>query len=182
HTTLKFPTLAVPLIDDEPVDVWADDGETLRPEVHRILGMIAEADAVLASGHMAPASILALFEAARDAGVRRMILNHPNFVIEASQAEAEKMADLGALVEHSLCMYDEDSTFYHWETDVLVDWIRTIGPERSSLGSDLGQEHNPLPVESFRKICGRLLDAGLAERDVRMLVADNPARLLGLDG
>ncbi|MFN2589960.1 MAG: DUF6282 family protein, partial [Actinomycetota bacterium] len=47
HTTLKFPTLAVPLIDDEPVDVWADDGETLRPEVHRILGMIAEADAVL---------------------------------------------------------------------------------------------------------------------------------------
>jgi hypothetical protein len=78
-------------------------------------------------------------------------------------------------------MYDEESSFYHWEIEVLVDWIRTIGPERSSLGSDLGQENNPLPGDSFRKICGRLLDAGLHEREVRMLVADNPIRLLGLD-
>jgi hypothetical protein len=78
-------------------------------------------------------------------------------------------------------MYDEASTFYHWEIEVLVDWIRTIGADRSSLGSDLGQENNPLPVESYRKICGRLLDAGLNEREVRPLVADNPARLLGLD-
>jgi Family of unknown function (DUF6282) len=178
---LKFPKLAIPLIDEEPIDVFADDGDLL-PEVHRILQLIAEADGVLASGHMPPASILAVFEAAKDAGVRRMVVNHPNFVIEASKQEVEKMADLGALVEHSLCMYDEDSTFYQWEIEVLVDWIRTIGPDRSSLGSDLGQENNPLPGESFRKICGRLLDAGLAEREVRMLVADNPTRLLGLDG
>ena len=177
---LKFPKLAIPLIDEEPIDVFGEDGDLL-PEVHRILELIAEADGVLASGHMPPASILAVFEAAKDARVRRMVLNHPNFVIEASKQEVEKMADLGALVEHSLCMYDEDSSFYHWEIEVLVDWIRTIGPERSSLGSDLGQENNPLPGDSFRKICGRLLDAGLHEREVRMLVADNPIRLLGLD-
>jgi uncharacterized protein DUF6282 len=177
---LKFPSLAIPLIDEQPIDVFGEDGD-LVPEVRRILELIAEADGVLASGHMRPVSILAVFEAARDAGVRRMILNHPNFVIEASKQEAEKMADLGALVEHSLCMYDENSTFHQWEIEVLVDWIRTIGPERSSLGSDLGQENNPLPAESFRKICGRLLEAGLTEREVRMLIADNPVRLLGLD-
>ena len=177
---LKFPALAVPLISEEPVDVFADDGD-LRPEVHTILRIVSEADGIVASGHMPPASILAVFEAARDAGVRRLIVNHPNFVIEASKEEVEKMAGLGALVEHSLCMYDEASTFYHWEIEVLVDWIRTIGADRSSLGSDLGQENNPLPVESYRKICGRLLDAGLNEREVRPLVADNPARLLGLD-
>jgi hypothetical protein len=180
-TSLKFPTLAMPLIEEEPVDVWAEDGETLVPEVHRILALIAEADGVVASGHMPPRSIIALFEAARDAGVGRMILNHPNFVIEASKEEVMKMADLGALVEHSLCMYDEESTFYHWQIDVLLDWVRTVGPERSSLGSDLGQENNPLPVDSFRKICGRLLEAGLREHEVRMLVAENPARLLGLE-
>ena len=115
---------------------------------------------------MPPASILAVFEAAKDAGIRRMIVNHPNFVIEASKQEVQKMADLGALVEHSLCMYDEDSSFYQWEIEVLVDWIQTIGPDRSSLGSDLGQENNPLPGESFRKICGRLLEAGLGEQMV----------------
>jgi microsomal dipeptidase-like Zn-dependent dipeptidase len=65
---------------------------------------------------------------------------------------------------------------------VLVDWIRWVGPECSSLGSDLGQAGNPLPVDSFRKICERLLETGFTEREVRMLVADNPARLIGLDG
>src|ERR687888_9339 len=76
----------------------------------------------------------------------------------------------------------EESSFHNWAIDVLVDWIRWVGPERSSLGSDLGQAGNPFPVDSFRKICTRLLEAGLNESEVRMLVADNPARLLGVDG
>ena len=180
---VKFPKLAVPLVDEEPVDVWEREaGGPLRREVLEIVRMIAEADAVLASGHMPPASILAVFEAARDAGVRRMVVNHPNFVIQASKDEVRQMVGLGALIEHSLCMYDEDSTFCNWGIDTLVDWIRWVGPEHSTLGSDLGQANNPYPVDSFLKICSRLLEAGMSEREVRMLVADNPARLIGVDG
>jgi uncharacterized protein (DUF2237 family) len=181
HPQLKFPQLAVDLVPEKPVDVFANGDGKLRPEVHEILRMIADADAVLASGHMPARSIIAVFEAAKEAGVRRMIVNHPNFVIEATKDEVKQMADLGALIEHSLCMYDEESTFHNWQIDTLVDWIRWVGPERSSLGSDLGQANNPFPVDSFRKICTRLLDAGFTEAEVRMLVAGNPARLLGVD-
>ena len=180
-TGLKFPALAIPLIDDEPIDVFVDgEGSRLRDEVHDVLRMVADADAVLASGHIPAPWILAVFEAARDAGVTRMVLNHPNFVIEATKEEVAKIADLGAVVEHSLCMYDEDSTFHQWELGVLLEWIALVGPERTQLGSDLGQRNNPLPVESYRKLCGRMLDAGMDEREIRMMVADNPARLLGL--
>ena len=182
HPQLKFPRLAVDLIPEEPIDVWANGEGTLRPEVHEILKMIAEAEAVLASGHMPAPSIIAVFEAAREHGVRRLVVNHPNFVIEASKDEVKRLAELGALIEHSLCMYDEESSFHNWQIDTLVDWIRWVGPERSSLGSDLGQAGNPFPADSFRKICSRLLEAGMSEHEVRMLVADNPARLLGLDG
>jgi hypothetical protein len=182
HPQLKFPSLAVDLIPEEPIDVFADGDGKLRPEVHEILTMIADADAVLASGHMPAQSIIAVFEAAKEHGVRRMIVNHPNFVIEATKDEVKTLADLGALIEHSLCMYDEESSFHNWQIDTLVDWIRWVGPERSSLGSDLGQAGNPFPADSFRKICSRLLEAGMTEREVRMLVADNPARLWGVDG
>ena len=182
-TGLKFPALAIPLIEDEPIDIYAQgEGSALRPEVLEILRLIAEADAVLASGHMPPTWIIALFEAAKAEGVTRMVLSHPNFVIEASVEQARACVELGAVVEHSLCMYDEDSTFYHWELDVLLSWIESVGIERTQLGSDLGQLNNPLPVESYRKICGRLLDAGLSESDVHAMVADVPVRLLGLDG
>jgi hypothetical protein len=181
HTALKFPVLAVPLREDTVVDVWNEAGDELRPEVHDILRMIAEADAVLAAGHMDVRSIIGVLEAAREAGVRRMIVNHPDFVIGASHQDAVKMAAIGAVIEHCLCMYDEDSTFFQdWTIAHLVEWVRAVGPERTVLSSDLGQENNPLPVESYRKICGRLLAAGVPEPEVRMLVADNPARLLGL--
>jgi Family of unknown function (DUF6282) len=180
NPALKFPQLTVDLLPEDPIDVWENGG--LRREVHQILTMIAEADAVLASGHLPPRSILALFEAAKGAGVRRMVVNHPNFVVEATKDEVRRMVGLGALVEHSLCMYDEESSFHNWQIDTLVEWVRWVGPERSSLGSDLGQAGNPFPADSFRKICSRLLESGLTEWEVRLLVADNPARLLGLDG
>jgi hypothetical protein len=78
-------------------------------------------------------------------------------------------------------MYDEDSTFYHWELEVLLGWIGLVGTDRTQLGSDLGQANNPLPVDAYRKVCGRLLEAGVSERDVREMVSVVPARLLGLE-
>jgi hypothetical protein len=177
HPDLKFPKLAVKLQPEQPVDVFGEDGK-LKPEVHEIIASIAEADAILASGHMAPASITAVFEAARDAGVRRMLVNHPNFVIEASYDDARHWVGLGAVIEHSLCMYDEESTFHQWDLETLVKWIEAVGADNSTLGSDLGQMSNPLPTDSFRKIVGRLLERGMPERDVRRMVRDNPRRLL----
>jgi Family of unknown function (DUF6282) len=178
HPDLKFPKLAVHLQPEEPVDVFDADGQ-LKPEVHLILESIADADAILASGHMSPASITAVFEAAREKGVQRMLVNHPNFVIEASYDDARHWVGLGALIEHSLCMYDEASSFYHWDLETLLKWIEAVGAEHSTLGSDLGQKENPLPTDSFRKIVSGLLDRGMPERDVRRMVADNPRSLLG---
>jgi hypothetical protein len=178
HPNLKFPKLAVNLQPETPVDVFANGD--LKPEVYEILESIKEADAILASGHMAPDRITAVFEAAREIGVRRMIVNHPNFVIEASYEDGKRWVELGAYIEHSLCMYDEESSFYHWDIDTLVGWIEAVGAGRSTLGSDLGQMNNPLPTDSFRKIVGKLLDRGLGEGDVRRMVSDNPAELLGV--
>ena len=83
HPNLKFPKLAVHVREERPIDVLDESGR-LRPEVYDIIGLIKEHDAILASGHMAPDRILAVFEAARDAGVDRLLVNHPNFVVEAT--------------------------------------------------------------------------------------------------
>jgi hypothetical protein len=109
-----------------------------------------------------------------------MLVNHPNFVIEARYEDARRWVELGAYIEHSLCMYDEESSFYNWELDTLVEWVEVIGPERSVLGSDLGQMNNPLPTDSFRKIVGRLLQRAMPEDDIRSMVARNPTELLGV--
>jgi hypothetical protein len=179
HPNLKFPKLSIHLQPEQPIEVLGDDGRPL-PEVYAVLEAIAEHDAILASGHMAPHQITAVFEAAREVGVRRMLVNHPNFVIEATYDEARHWAGLGAYIEHSLCMYDEESSFHNWDVDTLVAWIEAVGPERSTLASDLGQMNNPLPTDSFRKIVGRLVERGMPDDTIRTMVARNPAELLGV--
>lgn len=175
---MRFPSVDRRLMPEEPIDALDAEGR-VRPEVQRIIELIAEAgDVILASGHLSADEVMAVFGAAHAAGVRKLLVTHPNFVIELSQEQCRQLADWGAVIEHSLCMYDEESTFCNWTIDVLVDWIEAIGPERSSLGSDLGQTNNPLPIAAYRKIVGRLLDAGVGEDAVRAMVADNPARLL----
>jgi hypothetical protein len=179
HPNLKFPKLAVHLEPEEPIEVLDGNGGVTE-DVYAILESIKAHDAILASGHMAPHQITAVFQAAREVGVQRMLVNHPNFVIEASHEDARRWVELGAYVEHSLCMYDEESSFHNWDLDTMVAWIEAVGPERSTLGSDLGQMNNPLPTDSFRKIVGRLLERGTPEDTVRRMVATNPAELLGV--
>jgi hypothetical protein len=177
---LKFPKSSVPLRKPDVVDIVTESGD-LRPEVPVILGQIREAGAVLAAGHMAPDRIQMLLDAARKAGVTRVIVNHPEYVIKASREQVAKFAESGAIIEHECCMYDEDSEFHHWDTKALKGWIDLVGPDRSSIGSDLGQVDNPSPIDSFRKMLGQLHDCGVSERDLRTMVRDNPARLLGLN-
>ena len=176
---LKFPKPSVPLRKPDRVDILDEHGD-LRPEVPVILKMIADADAVVAGGHQAPDRIQILLEEARKAGVKRMIVNHPEYVIKATREQVVKFADTGALIEHECCMYDERSEFYHWDPRVMKEWIDLVGADRTSIGSDLGQTDNPTPIESFKKMLGMLHDAGVSEKDLRKMVRDNPSRLLGL--
>jgi hypothetical protein len=180
HPNLKFPKLSIHLDPEEPIEVLNGKG-AVTEDVYKILESIKEHDAILASGHMAPDQITAVFQAAREVGIRRMLVNHPNFVIEATYEQAREWMELGAYIEHSLCMYDEESSFHNWDIDTLVEWIEAIGPERSTLASDLGQMNNPLPTDSFRKIVGRLLERGTSEDTIRSLVKRNPAELLGAE-
>jgi predicted metal-dependent TIM-barrel fold hydrolase len=126
--------------------------------------------------------VLALLNYAKEKGVRRMLINHPDFVIDASEKNVQEFVRLGAYIEHSMCMYHPESTFHLWDFDRLLRWIQLVGPERTLLGSDLGQKNNPLPVEGLRFTIEKLLDQGIKEHEIEMMVKKNAAELLGLEG
>jgi hypothetical protein len=176
-----FPTARVSLLDETPIDVWGRDGKLL-PELRTVFELIAEADAVLASGHLPPGSIVAAFEAARETGVRRLLVNHPNFIVDLGAEEARRLAELGAYFEHEVSMYDDRSSFKAFELSQLREWTELAGPERTILASDLGQAGNPLPPDSLERVAAKLATDGAGEALVRAIVVENPARVLGLDG
>lgn len=59
--------------------------------------------------------------------------------------------------------------------------IELIGPERCIIASDEGQVLAPTAVESMRILVRLMLCYGLAPEQVRLMVVNNPRRLLYLD-
>jgi len=162
------------------VKVLDEKGELL-PQARLILELIAEADAILSTGHVSVPEALALLRGAKEVGVRRMIINHPDFVVDASEEEVQEFVRLGAYIEHSMCMYHPESTFHFWDFDRLKRWIELVGPEHTMLGSDLGQKNNPLPVEGLRYTVEKLLDIGIKEHEIEFMIKKNAEALLGLE-
>src|SRR5258708_3356196 len=95
-----FPIATMKLMPEIPNFVFDDDGK-LKPEVHDIIQLIKEEDAVLAAGHMSPPEIFAVFKAAREAGVQKLLVLHPDFVGNLSHEQACELARMGAFIEHA---------------------------------------------------------------------------------
>ena len=152
----------------------ADDSGALTPATQAVLEIVRAHDMALASGHVSPREALALFRAAREAGITRMIATHPAAV--ASIEEQREMADLGAYVEYTFlsCMPSRAQM----TVEELVAALRRIGTDRCVLTTDFGQWMNPPAPEGMRMAIAALLGAGMDPADVSTLVKDNPLRLV----
>jgi len=157
------------------VDAYGD----LLDSVKEILDSIAEFDAILSSGHLHISEIWTLFTEAKKRGVKRLIINHPMYGLHFTYADIRELAELGALVEQSACLY-VDSRFNVFSPTDLKEHIEAAGVANSSIGSDLGQVDNPSPVEGMRQAIKMCLALGFSEDDVRLMVRDNPAKLVGI--
>jgi uncharacterized protein DUF6282 len=179
HEELNFPDPAIPMRAPDEVPVLNQDGKLL-PAAREILELIAAHGAILMAGHSDARTVDVLIDAGREAGVDRIVVNHPNFVVGASLDLCQSWAARGVVMEHSLCMYDERSHLHQANLDDLLAYLQAAGASRTILGSDLGQGGNPFPVESYQLIVGRLLQRGVSAEDLHTICATNGAELLGL--
>jgi hypothetical protein len=176
---LNFPTASITLRPNTAISIVDDEGK-VREEVRDILAMIKDHDAVLNGGHLGADQMNVLITTAHEMGLRRIVVSHPNYVIGASSTQCAEWVEKGVRFEHCLCMYDERSSFYHWNVDVLLEYMKATGVESTQLGSDLGQKANPLPVEAFAGVVRQLLDAGVSPTDVRRVVSGTARETAGL--
>jgi len=165
------------MMQSAEVSVFDGDG-AVRPEVAQIVGQAKEAGALVSTGHLDAESALAVVREAHAIGHDQIVVSHPDYVSDIDFDRLREMVELGAVVEHEVAMYHRDHIF---PAEALVQWIRTLGAEKTVLGSDLGQVGNPLPVEGYRGLLAHLLELGVSEAEISLMIRDNPARLIGLD-
>src|SRR3546814_16667714 len=70
---------------------------------------------------------------------RSLRVNHPIYVVGAEIEDGRQIVDMGAYVEHSICMFVEGSKFKFYDPETLDALIKAGTLDRTILGSDLGQ-------------------------------------------
>ncbi|MFI5937517.1 DUF6282 family protein [Actinoplanes sp. NPDC051494] len=151
------------------VEVVGPDGAVL-PAVRQVLRVMARHDLVLATGHLSGPEIIAVVHAARQEGVRRVVVTHPEFTSQRLPvAEQRELAAAGALLER--CFTTPYTGKVGW--DDLFSTIRAVGVEHSVLSSDLGQPFNPPVEDGLALFADRLLDAGFTEAEVTRMAVTN---------
>ena len=99
-----------------------------------------------------------------------------------SSLSGRKSADLGAIVELSVHSCMPSIAGPGKSLAELAAMIQAVGAARCTLASDLGSnDAHPKPVVGLHDHLERLWMQGASEQDLRVMVCDNPARLLGLD-
>src|SRR5215469_11535382 len=117
-----------------------DEAGNLLPQARMCLELIGRHDMILATGHLGRKEIFALVKAGREMGLRKILVTHAEFPSQNLSAEEQaELAGLGAIIEHCFTtMYTGKAS---WEG--VFASIRSAGPERCLLSTDLGQTINP---------------------------------------
>jgi hypothetical protein len=158
-------------------DVELGDRETARC-VRTILRAIAEAGAVLATGHLVPATTRALVDLAVQQGVTKILVTHPDSpIVQMPVPEQVALSRLGVYFER--CAYSIVDDRYGVPVADISAAIRATGIEHNVISSDLGQVGNPAPVEGLSIFCDALAQEGFEEEELTVMTENNPRALLG---
>jgi hypothetical protein len=177
-----FPHTARKMIPFDPLTPLDSDGQ-VKDEVKEILDLIAQYDVILAGGHLHISEIFPVFEEARKRGVKRLLVNHPSFIVGASLEDVSRLVTMGAYIEHSLCMFIKVPKRKRdpFPPEDLHKLIQAGTVDRTILASDLGQRGVDHPVAGFRNVIKICIGLGYSDEDIRKLVSRNALDLLRME-
>jgi hypothetical protein len=172
----KQPVWRVIQDELEAAGVGADPVQLDHLALERVLDVVARRDVVLATGHLGRAEIHDVVAAAHAAGVRNVLVTHPDYPTQAVPlGEQAALAERGAVLER--CFAPIHSGKVSWQQ--TVDAICATGAEHNVLSTDLGQPANPPVEDGLALMADALLEAGFSDDDIRTMAVVNSRRLAG---
>ena len=163
----------------EGVAVLTETGEVV-PALGEVLELVDSYGAVLSTGHVSAGEALTV---AREYQRRRMagqlVMGHPDLIInQATLAEQQEFADCGGWIEKcTLAMHEEWGNVSVAE---FVAGIRKLGVERCFVTTDAGGPDRGSSPETLSRFLAAVLEQKLlTEAEIRLLLVENPNRIIG---
>lgn len=157
------------------------DGKVV-PELNDVFGLIRDHNAVLGTAHVSPEEAFIVVEAARNAGVKNIVVTHPEWwIVDMSVEDQVRIVkDYDVILERCYAQNLGGGKYKSNLPDNL-EIIKTVGYKNVMVDTDGGQVENPHWELAMEEYMQYLLDHGIPEEQVRYMTHDIPAGLLGIE-
>lgn len=156
------------------------DGKIV-PELQDIFHLIKDFDVVLGTGHLSPEEIFRVVEAARNAGVRKIVVTHPEWWMVGMSLEDQVrlVQDYDIILEHCFAQ-PMGGGKYKSNLPLNLEAIQACGYKNVMVSTDGGQVENPFWEAALEQYIQYLADHGISEEQIFYMTHEIQTRLLNL--
>lgn len=156
------------------------DGKVVAA-MHDIFSIVNNFDVVLATGHISAQECFLVAEAARKAGVKKLVITHPEFHIVGMSVEDQIriVRDYDVILEKEYAQ-PIGNGLYKKNLEDNVQIMRQIPAKNIVVSTDGGQMQNPRWCDTITEYVNYLYEAGIPEADIRQMTSINPKMLLDI--
>lgn len=155
------------------------EGRKVLPALVSIFKQLIANDIALATGHLSSEECLIAVEEARKQGVKKIIINHPEWTsINMPIFTQKELAQFDVYFER--CYARNVNGTYEKNFRRNLEAMQEIGFESTIIATDGGQVENPIWSEALSEYIAYLVDAGVSQQHIDLMTKINPAKILGL--
>ena len=160
--------------------VCVEGGHVTEP-VKEVMRMVRDYDAVFATGHLSAKESLVAVDAAKNLGIHRILVDHPEYWVTHMSMEQQ----IRLVKDYDVCLgryYAQpmpDGSF-HVNLPENLECARQAGYKNMIISTDGGQLANPPWETAFRTYMQYFADHGIPEDQIDYMAKELPARLLGI--
>lgn len=158
-----------------------DKNDNVIPELIEIFKIVSKYNIILDLDHISTKERFIIVEEAKKYGVKKILLTHPQWSVNRMSIEQmTEISKMGAYI--GLYLY---SAFPHFNNPVcdrteVTKIIEKVGADKCVMGTDFGSMLNPPPVEGMKLYIRLLLAMGVSKEDIRIMLINNPSKLLDI--
>jgi hypothetical protein len=155
------------------------NGDKLTADAKEVIDLIADFNAVLATGHLSAKEIMAVVDYALSKQVTKIVVTHPEMQCPNLDIKTQvELAKHNCLMEY--CAVNCMPMFQSVSADQLTDAIDAVGADQAIIATDSGQPFSPKTPDMFRMFAQILHEKGVSLNDITTMAIRNPARLLDI--
>ena len=159
------------------------DGKPVT-ELYAVMELIRAKNAVLATGHLSGPEIFTVVKAAREMGLEKIVITHPEWWMVGLSLEEQKTLawDYGAVLERCFAQNRGVGVGHGYISNLPgnLEAVRKIGFEHILISTDGGQAENPPWEEEERAYLQYLVEHGVPVEQVQYMSGSLPCCLLDL--